>query len=157
MDEIRDKARLGVQFYAECTPGYYNNEGKLGNPNGFFSGTYGAGPIPFFKMLGRVARRRGRCPASSWTVHRSAERRHHRGVSRVTRATGDGEDGARRTEALRGDRDVDVPADLGEDELGHDAHAVPGGDEGQQGVVVVEAAAHLGRDPCRGEQGQHRR
>jgi cyclohexanone monooxygenase len=50
-DEIRSKARLGVRFYAECTPGYYNNEGKPGNPNGLFSGNYGAGPLPFFKLL----------------------------------------------------------------------------------------------------------
>ena len=34
-----------------CTPGYYNNEGKLGNPNGFFTAMYGAGPIKFFRML----------------------------------------------------------------------------------------------------------
>ena len=39
------------RFYAECTPGYYNNEGKPGNPNGFFAGTYGAGPITFFQLL----------------------------------------------------------------------------------------------------------
>ncbi|MFV0523299.1 MAG: flavin-containing monooxygenase [Acidimicrobiales bacterium] len=51
IDEMRDKARLGQRFYAECTPGYYNNEGKLGNPNGFFAGTYGAGPIRFFRLL----------------------------------------------------------------------------------------------------------
>ena len=50
-DEMADKARLGVQFYEACTPGYYNNEGKLGNPNGFFSAMYGAGPIKFFRML----------------------------------------------------------------------------------------------------------
>jgi len=50
-DEVRDKARLGERFYRECTPGYYNNEGKLGNPNGFFAGMYGAGPIVFFKLL----------------------------------------------------------------------------------------------------------
>ena len=49
--EMRDKARLGVKFYSDCTPGYYNNEGKLGNPHGFFTHTYGAGPIPFFKTL----------------------------------------------------------------------------------------------------------
>ena len=49
--EIREKARLGVRFYAECTPGYYNNEGKPGNPNGLFSGNYGAGPLPFFRLL----------------------------------------------------------------------------------------------------------
>ena len=50
-DEMADKARLGVKFYEACTPGYYNNEGKLGNPNGFFSAMYGAGPIKFFRML----------------------------------------------------------------------------------------------------------
>jgi cyclohexanone monooxygenase len=49
--EIQAKARLGVRFYAECTPGYYNNEGQPGNPNGLFSGNYGAGPLPFFKLL----------------------------------------------------------------------------------------------------------
>ena len=51
VEEMRDKARLGVKFYSECTPGYYNNEGKLGNPNGFFAGMYGAGPIVFFRLL----------------------------------------------------------------------------------------------------------
>ena len=50
-DEVRDKARLGERFYRECTPGYYNNEGKLGNPNGFFAGMYGAGPVVFFRLL----------------------------------------------------------------------------------------------------------
>ncbi len=49
--EMQDKARLAELFYAECTPGYYNNEGKPGNPNGFFAGSYGAGPIKFFRIL----------------------------------------------------------------------------------------------------------
>jgi cyclohexanone monooxygenase len=51
LDEMRDKARLAERFYAACTPGYYNNEGNLGNPNGFFAGAYGAGPIKFFQTL----------------------------------------------------------------------------------------------------------
>ncbi len=51
LEEMQDKARLGERFYAECTPGYYNNEGRKGNPNGFFAGTYGAGPIRFFRLL----------------------------------------------------------------------------------------------------------
>jgi cation diffusion facilitator CzcD-associated flavoprotein CzcO len=51
IDEMIDKARLGARFRAECTPGYYNNEGQTGNPNGFFTGTYGAGPIRFFRIL----------------------------------------------------------------------------------------------------------
>ena len=31
--------------------GYYDNEGKLDTSNGFFAGTYGAGPIKFFRIL----------------------------------------------------------------------------------------------------------
>ena len=49
--EMQDKARIAERFYAECTPGYYNNEGKLDTSNGFFAGTYGAGPIRFFRIL----------------------------------------------------------------------------------------------------------
>jgi len=51
LDEMASKARLGARFRAECTPGYYNNEGQTGNPNQFFNGTYGAGPIRFFRIL----------------------------------------------------------------------------------------------------------
>ena len=51
LTEMRDKMRLAERFYTACTPGYYNNEGQLGNPNGFFAGTYGAGPIAFFDIL----------------------------------------------------------------------------------------------------------
>ena len=49
--EMQDKARIAERFYAECTPGYYNNEGRLDTSNGFFAGTYGAGPIKFFRIL----------------------------------------------------------------------------------------------------------
>lgn len=49
--EMKSKAKIAERFYAECTPGYYNNEGKLDATNGFFAGTYGAGPIPFFRIL----------------------------------------------------------------------------------------------------------
>jgi len=51
VEEMRRAAKLGVRFYAECTPGYYNNEGKLGNPHGFFANTYGEGPIRMYEML----------------------------------------------------------------------------------------------------------
>ena len=51
LDEMASKARLGARFRAECTPGYYNNEGQTGNPNQFFNGAYGAGPIRFFRIL----------------------------------------------------------------------------------------------------------
>ena len=51
VDEIQDKSKLGERFRAECTPGYYNNEGKAGNPDGFFTTSYGAGPIRFHRIL----------------------------------------------------------------------------------------------------------
>jgi len=43
-------ARFGRDFLESCTPGYYNNEGKLSEraaQNGF----YGGGPIEFFRIL----------------------------------------------------------------------------------------------------------
>ena len=46
---IIDKARLTAEFQENCTPGYYNNEGKpnlepQNNP-------YGGGPLEFFSMM----------------------------------------------------------------------------------------------------------
>jgi len=49
--EVRSLARMGQRFYSECTPGYYNSEGAVGNRNGFFSDMYGAGPLAFFDLL----------------------------------------------------------------------------------------------------------
>lgn len=49
--EMKSKENMGEQFRVECTPGYYNNEGRSGNPNGFFSFAYGAGPLRFFEIL----------------------------------------------------------------------------------------------------------
>jgi cyclohexanone monooxygenase len=51
VEEVRSLARLGTRFYTECTPGYYNSEGKRGNKSGFFSDMYGAGPLRFFEVL----------------------------------------------------------------------------------------------------------
>lgn len=48
---IRQSANTGARFYRECTPGYYNSEGKTDNTSGFFSDMFGAGPIKFFRML----------------------------------------------------------------------------------------------------------
>jgi cyclohexanone monooxygenase len=47
---IIDLSRFGRDFLDACTPGYYNNEGKVEGiavQNGF----YGAGPEPFFKLM----------------------------------------------------------------------------------------------------------
>lgn len=51
VDLIRQSSNTGARFYRECTPGYYNSEGKTGNASGFFSDMFGAGPIRFFRML----------------------------------------------------------------------------------------------------------
>jgi cyclohexanone monooxygenase len=51
VQEVRGLARLGLRFYTECTPGYYNSEGAVGNRSGFFSDMYGAGPLRFFQLL----------------------------------------------------------------------------------------------------------
>jgi cyclohexanone monooxygenase len=50
VDTVVRLARVGRQFLEECTPGYYNNEGKLSEraaQNGFFGG----GSIEFFRIL----------------------------------------------------------------------------------------------------------
>jgi len=50
VDTVIRLARIGRQFLEECTPGYYNNEGKLSEraaQNGFFGG----GSIEFFRLL----------------------------------------------------------------------------------------------------------
>jgi cyclohexanone monooxygenase len=43
-------ARLAQQFLEECTPGYYNNEGKPGERSGQ-NGFYGGGSVEFFRIL----------------------------------------------------------------------------------------------------------
>jgi hypothetical protein len=44
---IREKALDTYAFLAECTPGYYNNEGKPSER----SESYGGGPIAFHALL----------------------------------------------------------------------------------------------------------
>jgi len=44
------KAKLGLRFYAECTPGYYNNEGKPGERSGQ-NGQYGGSSEDFFRIM----------------------------------------------------------------------------------------------------------
>lgn len=49
--EIRRKAAASERFLAECTPGYYNDEGRVGNPFGNAATVYGGGPLKFFGIL----------------------------------------------------------------------------------------------------------
>lgn len=50
VEEIVSLARMGERFQAECTPGYYNNEGKP-NPKSVQNMAYGKGPNPFFAKM----------------------------------------------------------------------------------------------------------
>ena len=43
-------ARNAQDFLEECTPGYYNNEGRPAELSGR-NGSYGAGSIAFFQLL----------------------------------------------------------------------------------------------------------
>lgn len=47
---VESLAILRQKFFEECTPGYYNNEGKL-SPRAARNGPYGGGPIAFVKIL----------------------------------------------------------------------------------------------------------
>jgi cyclohexanone monooxygenase len=47
---IQETPLQNEKFFSECTPGYYNAEGKLGHA-GFFSDLYGAGPLVFYDLV----------------------------------------------------------------------------------------------------------
>jgi cyclohexanone monooxygenase len=47
---IIDLSIMRAAFLEECTPGYYNNEGKVAQMNAR-NGSYGAGPVAFVKVL----------------------------------------------------------------------------------------------------------
>jgi cyclohexanone monooxygenase len=51
VDSIHRLAAGHQEFYAQCTPGYYNNEGKGVAENGFLAGQYGGGSVAFFELL----------------------------------------------------------------------------------------------------------
>ncbi len=50
VQEIIGLSRISESFQAECTPGYYNNEGQP-NPTSTQNSAYGKGPIPFFQRM----------------------------------------------------------------------------------------------------------
>ena len=51
VDTIRKMAVFNQRFLEECTPGYYNNEGKPGQGNSLLGSQYGGGPEAFFQIL----------------------------------------------------------------------------------------------------------
>lgn len=55
-DLIQNAPANGVlmRFFAACTPGYYNREGKAASAADLFAGNrYGDGPMAFYEMLAR--------------------------------------------------------------------------------------------------------
>jgi cyclohexanone monooxygenase len=51
VDTIARMAVLNQKFLMECTPGYYNNEGRPGGGNSLLGSQYGGGPEAFFAIL----------------------------------------------------------------------------------------------------------
>ena len=49
-EEMRAKAVDQRQFEAECTPGYFNNEGATSGKPSLFGSVYGGGPFAFFAI-----------------------------------------------------------------------------------------------------------
>ena len=49
INTIIEKARITATFQENCTPGYYNNEGKINQTPQ--NNSYGGGPIEFFSLL----------------------------------------------------------------------------------------------------------
>ncbi|HEX7758476.1 MAG TPA: NAD(P)/FAD-dependent oxidoreductase [Caulobacteraceae bacterium] len=47
---IADNALESVRFRMDCTPGYYNGEGRAGEGGGIFDGLYGPGSDAFFAL-----------------------------------------------------------------------------------------------------------
>jgi cation diffusion facilitator CzcD-associated flavoprotein CzcO len=48
---IKEKAIHNQRFQRECTPGYYNNEGKPADGTGLFGEQYGGGPLEFHDII----------------------------------------------------------------------------------------------------------
>ena len=48
---VRQTPQMNVQFRRDCTPGYYNGEGRVGEGKGIFEELYGAGPVVFYDLV----------------------------------------------------------------------------------------------------------
>jgi cyclohexanone monooxygenase len=50
-DEMQRMAMATRDFFEACTPGYYNNEGHIGETGGLLSSAYGGGSEAFFRII----------------------------------------------------------------------------------------------------------
>jgi cyclohexanone monooxygenase len=48
---IQESGMMRAEFQLDCTPGYYNNEGRPADGPGWFGGSYGGGAMEFFQLL----------------------------------------------------------------------------------------------------------
>jgi cation diffusion facilitator CzcD-associated flavoprotein CzcO len=48
---IRETPQMSLDFRRDCTPGYYNGEGRVGEGKGIFEELYGLGPVVFFDLV----------------------------------------------------------------------------------------------------------
>ena len=53
VETIRTTTMQNLSFRADCTPGYYNGEGRAGDGAGLFDGLYGPGSDAFFALARR--------------------------------------------------------------------------------------------------------
>ena len=51
LETLAANARDMLSFQQQCTPGYYNNEGRPAEGGGLVTSSYGRGPMPFFAIL----------------------------------------------------------------------------------------------------------
>jgi cyclohexanone monooxygenase len=50
-DEMQRMAMATKDFFEACTPGYYNNEGRISETGGLLSSAYGGGSEAFFRII----------------------------------------------------------------------------------------------------------
>ena len=48
---VRECPQVALEFRKDCTPGYYNGEGRVGEGKGIFENLYGAGPVVFYDLV----------------------------------------------------------------------------------------------------------
>jgi len=51
VETIRRSPRPMEEFHKNCTPGYYNGEGRVGQGRGIFDELYGLGPVVFYDLV----------------------------------------------------------------------------------------------------------
>lgn len=48
---VERTARAGERFFADCTPGYCNNEGKPDRKASFITNVHAGEPMAYFKLI----------------------------------------------------------------------------------------------------------